>query len=312
MKTSFQRINLTWIIALLTCGSVKLTSAQTLIVGDQYDVVGSGTGFALGSGVNSGINPPTTRLTGSLAGNLRYLQTVTAKSPTLYTIANDKLQVSGGVNSGRFTLSADGTTAFDFSSALGASTATAAAPAFYDITISMANNSAGTQRFSFALGTAETDATAWDFGLQLYRANAADDFYTIQQRIDTGSSGLGADLNSPILTTGAGTYGSELDFLIRVTDAGAETGAAYNSRLQVSLDGGTSWFYDTSTDSSLVNGWHLDGTGRYFSWDQAGNIGTVTYDNFSVTDVPEPSALALACLGGTAILFRRLRRVHCS
>ena len=44
-----------------------------LILGDDYNVAGSGTGFVLGSGVNSGINPPTTRMTGSAAANMRYI-----------------------------------------------------------------------------------------------------------------------------------------------------------------------------------------------------------------------------------------------
>ena len=51
---------------------------QTTIVSDNYNVTTTTTGFALDNGVNSGINPPTTRLTGTAAANLRYIQTATA------------------------------------------------------------------------------------------------------------------------------------------------------------------------------------------------------------------------------------------
>src|SRR5262249_52916377 len=125
----------------------------------------------------------------------------------------------------------------------------------------------GTQRFSFAIGTAEGDATTWDFGVQVYRASASDNFYTIGKRIDTGSSGLGADLNAAILTMTPHTYGMEIDLLMRITDAGSET-SAFNSRVQLSLNGGNSWFYDTDTDPDLAGtGWRLNGPNRIIMWD---------------------------------------------
>jgi hypothetical protein len=309
--------SLTFFTALLSLAAIA--SPAQLIVGDDSDVTGSGTGFGLDAGINSGINPPTTRLTGSAADNLRYLFTATGttKSPTAYSITGGKQQIAFSANSGRYTLSADGSTAFDFASALGTSFATAANPVVYDIGISMANANSGTVRFSFALGTAESNANVWDFGLQLHRAAAANTFYTIQKRVDQGSyngastSDAVGDRNDAITTLGAGSYGSEINFLIRVTDAGAESGADYNSRLQLSMDGGSSWFYDTSTDSLINNRWRLDGAGRFLSWDQAGGnaSGQVTYDNFSVnivTPAPEPSVVTLGLLTGIgAILWRR-------
>src|SRR3954454_9898124 len=92
------------------------TFAVSTIVSDTYNVTGSGTGFALNTGVNSGINPPTTRLTGSAKANLRYINTAT-KTNTAYSISGNELQVTSAVNPGRFVLSADGATSFDFSSA---------------------------------------------------------------------------------------------------------------------------------------------------------------------------------------------------
>ncbi len=296
------------ILALLAVSLVAaqpIGQAQTLILADDFNLTGSGTGFALGAGVNTGINPPTTRLTGTAASNLRYLHTATAKAGTAYTITDNRLAVAAAANSGRFTYSADGTSAFDFAAALGIGSATPVAPVTYDITLSLANNSAGIQRFSFALATEENNANFWDFGLQLYRAVATDNFYTIQKRIDTASSGGATDLNLAIGTTAASTYGTELSFLLRITDAGAET-TAYNSRLQISLDGGGSWIYDTSTDSDLPNGWRLDGSARFLTWDQAAQA-AATYDNFSLTVIPEPTSAAIGLLGGLFCLTLRQR-----
>ena len=109
-----------------------------------------------------------------------------------------------GHSPGASRLSADGTTPFDFASALGIGAATPANPVIYDITISMDNNATAIQRMSFALGTVESSAGDWDFGLQLYRAVAGETFYTVGKRIDVGSSGLGSDQNAAILTMAFG------------------------------------------------------------------------------------------------------------
>jgi hypothetical protein len=276
------------------------TAAQAqLIISDNYNATGSGTGFALGSGANSGINPPTTRLTGSEANGLRYYTTTVTggKATTAYSITGStRLAVAAAANPGRITLSSDGSTPYNFAPALGIGST-------YDIKITMANTTSGTTRCSFALGTAETDANSWDFGIQLYKALAADSFYTVGKRIDSASSGV-ADLNAAVTT--AGTGANQLSFLMRVYDAGAET-STYNSRVQLSLDGGNSFFYDTATDASLVNGFHFDGSGRYIMWDIAGST-AATYDSFSVTVIPEPSTLAVATLGGIAMIWAGKRR----
>lgn len=295
-----------------------LAAHGQLVLSDDYNVATTGSGFTLDSGVNLGINPPTTRLTGSAAANLRYLytQTGTPKATTAYTITGNKISVARAANSGRFSMSQDGTTPFDFSSALGTLDATPVNPFIYDVRISLANTYAGgaaTTRYSFGLGTVESDVTTWDFGFQLWRAVATDTTYTFQKRIDLASSGLGADQNLSITGIPSVTFGNEINLLMRVTDAGAESGANYNSKVQLSLDNGSTWFYDTSADSSLVNGWRLDAASRYFIWDQAGagsGTGSVTYDNFSITliQTPEPSSSVLCALGGLALFLKRRQR----
>lgn len=305
--------------ALIRFAAVLLLAAAaahgaTTVIADNYNVANVGSGFLLGEGVNSGINPPTTRLTGTAADSLRYI-TRTPKDPTgFYIGGNARLRVNSGAQSGRITLSADGANPFDFAQALGIPWATPANPVVYDIAISMDNNSPVLQRMSFALGTVESSAGDWDFGLQLYRAVAGDNFYTVGKRIDIGSSDLGSDQNAAILAMASGSVGTEVSFVMRVTDAGAET-STFNSRVQVSADGGANWFYDTDSDASLTSGtsgWRLDGASRYFSWDIAANDSFITYDNFSVTlvtaAVPEPSTLALGLAAGLVGLIWRRRR----
>jgi endonuclease/exonuclease/phosphatase family metal-dependent hydrolase len=258
----------------------SLTVNAVEIIADNYNATGSGSGFAPGAGVNSGINPPTTRLAGTAAANLRYIQTGT-KTNTAFVINSNKVQIASAANPGRFVLSADGSSSFDFGPALGVATANATNPVVYNLSIAIDNSSSGSQRCSFALGTAEGDATTWDFGIQVYRANSADDFYTIGKRIDTGSSGLESDLNAPIVSLTPNTFGNEINLLIRVTDTGSET-TAFNSRLQLSLNNGNSWIYDTLSDPDLPNGWRLNGVGRHIMWDIAPGAGPVTFDNFSL------------------------------
>lgn len=294
-------------VLLLACAAAQ--AEETLVIADNYNA-NSGTtrGFVLGEGINFNINPPTTRLTGTAAGGLSYLytqETTDKKAATAYRITSNKAQVNGASYSGRFSLTADGSTPFDFSSVLGSTTATPANPVVYDVKISMANTLAGTQKFSLGISTVEGNVTMWDFGVQLYRANVADTVYRVDQRLDSASTGI-ADRTVVYPTTE--TFGNELNFRMHVADAGAESGTAYNSRVQLFM--GDTEIYDTDDDLSLVNGWRFDGAGRYFVWDQAGaasTTGYVTYDNFSVTIVPEPSVAALGLLAAAALIVRRRR-----
>ncbi|MGZ5529373.1 MAG: Ig-like domain-containing protein, partial [Limisphaerales bacterium] len=126
--------------------------------------------------------------------------------------------------------------------------------------------------------------------IQLFRTATADNFYTIGKRVDIASSGLAADINMFITNTLPGTSGNEIAFTMRVTDAGSET-TSFSSRVQLSTDGGLTWFYDTASDSDLPSGWRFNGAGRYIMWDIAPDAGPVTYDNFSVVPVPVSAVL---------------------
>ena len=252
-----------------------------VIVSDNYNVAGSGTGFALGAGVNSGINPPATRLAGVEAANLRYIPRTTAKTDSAYSITGNKLRVTPALGDGILFLSADGAVPFNFGDALGTTAATPGNPAVYELSISMANKSAGNQRCSLAIGDTAGGAGAWNFGIQVFRTAAEDNFYTIEKRVSIAASGVSGllGLDTFITNTPPGTYGTEINLLLRVTDAGAET-AAFHSRVQISMDNGLTWFYDTATDPDLVNGWRFQGTGRYILWHVQPDAGEVTFDNF--------------------------------
>lgn len=292
--------NLTTMLGLagvLVCG---VSQAVTNIVSDNYNVTGTNSGFDLNMGINTGINPPTTRLTGTAKANLRYIHTGT-KATNSYTITGNKLQVTAAANPGRFVLSADGANSFDFRSALGIGAASATNRIIYDLSIKMKNDSVGPERFSFGMATAEGDLNFWDFGVQLYRTNSANNFYTIGKRIDSASTGLSSDLNEHITSLTPNTFANELVILMRVTDAGAET-TAFNSRVQLSLNGGNSWFYDTDSDPDLAaTGFRFDGPGRHVIWDVAGSAGPVTYDGFSLKlDPPLSNANTSAVLRAMA------------
>ncbi len=295
MKIGFPLICLTMALA------ASSLSGATVIITDSFTATNVGSGFLLGQGVNSDINPPTTtRLTGTAIADLYYIRKGN-KGETAYSIAtnaastNNFVNITQGTQSGRFTLSQlPGTNAFDFGSALGTATATPQNPVVYDLNISMANkvnvgntnNVAG--RMTFAFGTTEGGGGTWSFGIQILPVNSGGgpNYYNIFKRIRILSSGLGSELNASI--TNAATQflaASEVNFRMRVTDAGAQTGTNYNSRVQVSADAGATWFYDTAADVALTNGFRFDTAARFVTFDQAPNGGAQTYDNFSITTV---------------------------
>jgi len=286
---------------LVLCSTIA--QAQT-VISDNYNVGTPGTtGFGEDSGVNAGI---ATRLTGNLAGaGLRYIYTQpltgSYKDMASYSINSGRLRVGASDFSGRFTLSADGTTPYDFANALGTGAASPSAPVIYDVNVTMTDNYSTIRRFSFGLATAETPVTFWDFGVQVY-LDAANNC-VVQRRIDTASFGGTTDIDT-VTVANAGVKNTPLNFRMRVTDAGAET-ETFSSRVQLFLEDVE--IYDTSTAADLPSGWRLDSAERYFVWDQAatGGTGAVFYDNFSVVIVPEPGTAALGVLAGLIVLIRR-------
>ncbi|MDR2849988.1 MAG: hypothetical protein LBW77_05545, partial [Verrucomicrobiota bacterium] len=288
---------------LLAAIAVALPAAaqNLLIVRDNVQIAANGTGFALNQGINAGINPPTAnRITGNAASaaNLRYIFTQPAdgRAASRYDINNNRIRVLSGGNSGRFVLSANGTAPYDFAPDLGLQYARPLQPAVYDIRISIRNDASGTQRASFGISTADGDVTTWSFGVQLVHPNATATFYDIWRRIDSTSAGV-TDINAKTVSTDPTVSADHVDgtwkwlnpILLHVTDAGEESGSAYHSRVQLSLDDGAIWAYDTATDPALPNGFRFGGAGRVFVWDQASTDSQVFYDTFSVTSRTRPA-----------------------
>lgn len=280
--------HVTLAIALLSASLANESTAATTILSDNYTASNVGSGFALGEGVNSGINPPTSRITGTAAANLRYLQTDTRKPGTVYDISSNRLRIQKDAGIGRFSLSANGAIPFDFGPAIGATFASPTNQALYDVKVSMRNDATTAARFSFGLSTADAAVGSLDFAVQLYRTSSTVSSYTIRKRIDAASSGTAA-IDVVMGTTAAGTTNSMIPFLIRVNDSGMETNT-FSSRIQVSIDNGATWIYDTSTDPDLPNGFRFDGVTRYLVFDQAGNSsGTVFYDSLSIVSTYSPA-----------------------
>ncbi|MBA4150700.1 MAG: autotransporter-associated beta strand repeat-containing protein [Verrucomicrobia bacterium] len=149
---------------------------------------------------------------------------------------------------------------------------------------------------SFALGTTDGNNGTWDFGVQLYRTTGATN-YVIAHRVDIGSSGT-SDVTG-IINNNAGAYGTEVTILMRVTDAGAETGTDFNSRVELFLDGSETPFYSTDTDTSLPNKFRFDGASRFIMWDIAPSA-IARYDNFSITSTYAPEIPSVTWTGGGA------------
>ena len=98
------------VLAVSTLGPA---SGATTIISDNYSVTTTTAGFTLNNGVNYGINPPMTRLTGTARANLRYIDTLEGgRSADKYGISSNRLRVESGSGIGRFTLSADGETLY--------------------------------------------------------------------------------------------------------------------------------------------------------------------------------------------------------
>lgn len=91
-KTIMKQKIHTTLMAGLLLASLAIGSAHgaTLIIGDDYNVTNNGTGFNPNSGVNSGINPPTTttRLQGTSVSGIRYVKVEGARGGNLHYITN--------------------------------------------------------------------------------------------------------------------------------------------------------------------------------------------------------------------------------
>lgn len=241
---------------------------------DSCDITGgspAGTGFGANTGVNYQIG---TRLAGPLASGTSYLQTATGKPAGSYSIVSNRIQVAVAINPGRFTFSADGSTPLDLGPTLGVTTATSNAPVVYELAAKIANRSTGAERTSIGLASADDGIQEWDLGLQLVNNGSNLDLY---RRVDSACNPAGTDYNN-VIWTGAGLAKAEVDLRLRVTDAGAESGAGnFHSRYEVFVNGDSVFASapgDFRFESSKV---------RLALFDTAPSAGPVTYDSVALS-----------------------------
>ncbi len=289
------------LVAGMMLAGLALGSAHgaTLVLSDNFDVVGSGTGFNLDTGVNRGITATSTRLQGTAAAGIRYNKIEGGRNGSLHWITNSAagqppgklfINYGGAPSTIALTNIAGGLT--DFGPALFATAATPDVPSVYHLQMTMAN--IGTNRFGFGISSAPGIPNNWDFGFEIYRDDESTQNLSMQARMNQNSAGVGANVSS-FVTNDVGLAGEEITFLIRMTDAGAETGT-YNSRGEIAIirNGTTNWIYDTQLDTANVPyGLRFRNTPRYLLLYVPGGAGPVTADDLSLTWISGPTRLPL-------------------
>lgn len=280
------------VAAALAVVAVTSASAQQLILSDTYDVTGgsSTTGFG-----NAGVNLEIGSRLGGLAfeGNpaLKLLRTTTGKAASAYSITSNQLVVGDAAGVGSFQYSADGIGAFDFGSYLAGQT--------YEIrlTLTLGEAGAGSKRASFYLtDILGSDVTNSAIGFQVASNATSGGTESAYQRIRAGSNPLGTAINAPVL--GGLDYNQPVEFRLVVTDSADYTAGFFGSTYSL---------YVNDTLASSGN-FRFANNNRYLVFDVAPDSGPASYDDFSVTVIPEPTTVALGILGaGVVILAVRHR-----
>jgi hypothetical protein len=265
-----------------------------IVFSDNFNITGGNsttTGFGT-DGVNQELNG---RLSGSaFAANpgMQLLPVTGGKVATAYSIVNNAMNVAEAAMPGATQYSADGTTAFNFSSFLEGKT--------YEIrlTMSLADVTAGAVRTTFYI--ADNSAPPGgiggaNLGFQIVTNATSMGTESIFRRLSTASSPTGAVINASIASGYA--FGVPIDFRLVINDSSDYTAGVFASSYQlfaneVSVNTGTFRFNNSS---------------RFIIFDTAPGSGPATYDNFQV--VPEPSSSILTLAGVSVLgMLRRSRQ----
>lgn len=270
------------VAAALLVAAVSAASAQQVIFSDTFDVSG---GFSPGNtftnnGVNYEIGP---RLTGAAFDSnsgLRLLRTGTEKAGSAYSIANNQLVVNDAAGVGAFQYSADGTAGFNFGSFLAGQT--------YEIklTLTLGETEDAKRRASFYITDSQPlNVTNSAIGFQVESNATSGGLQSAFQRTRATSSPSGTVINTSV--QGGLNYNEPVQFRLVVTDSADYTEGVYGSTYSL---------YVNDALASSGN-FRFANDNRYLVFDVAPNSGPASYDNFSVTVVPEPSTLALGLAG---------------
>lgn len=238
-------------------------SPPAVVIADSFDLPGggsSGTGFGNGSGLNQGL---ATRQTGTLAGNLSYLQTVATKAASAHSIANNKLTIADAAEVTAFQLSSDGVTPRNFGPEIrGRQYEWRATLELDDTDISAARMS---------LGIADSSAPSGGVGghnlcvqLDLVTGNTISVF----KRIAAGANSTNAAINAAIRTGLAA--GAPVD--VRVVLQDSTDYNVFGTAYQVFING-------TLADSGNIR---FRNDSRYLIFDTAPSVGPAQYDDFAL------------------------------
>jgi hypothetical protein len=285
--------NFRQVAAAVLVAAVSSASAEQLIFSDTFDVSG---GFSPGNTfTNNGVNYEIgSRLTGAAFDSnpgLRLLRTGTEKAGSAYSIANNQLVVNDVAGVGSFQYSADGTAGFNFGSFLAGQT--------YEIklTLTLGETEDLSRRASFYLADAlGSNVTNSAVGFQIASNAVSGGTESAYRRIRATSSPTGSAINESVL--GGLDYNAPVEFRLVVTDSTDYTDGVFAS------------LYDLYVNGVLASSgnFRFANDNRYLVFDVAPNSGPASFDNFSVTLVPEPSTLALGFVGFVGSLAAWVRR----
>jgi hypothetical protein len=226
------------------------------------------TGFGANSGVNQNI---ATRLTGSLAGTLRYKQIVNTKAAGAHSISNNRLTIADAAEVTAIQLSADGIAPRDFGPELRGRRYE------WRITEDLDDTDISAARTSFGIADAASPSGGvggHNLGVQLDLV--AGNTISVFKRITAGAISTAANVNAAIRT--GLPAGVPVDIRVVIQDSTDTT--AFGSAYQIFING-------TLADSGNIR--FRNGT-RFFIFDTASEVGPVAYDNFAVELLDGPTA----------------------
>ena len=275
--------------------SCSETNFSGIVLSDAFTVTGGNspnTGFATNAGVN--YKAPG-RFTGLIASNLfgYRLGSTGGTSPRQasdFSISTNRLAVAPRNGNGRFELSANGTSGYNFGSFLAGQS--------YEISLQLNITTVGTsyaQRLSFGLSDV-SDVAVGDLDLGLQIGTDGGTGLGVFKRIDAGSDSGGADINTR-LTNGL-PIGTPINLALRVTDSNSNV-TDYSSSYEILINGAVA--------NSGVFRFNGSMTDRFLILDVAAHEGPVYYDNLQIivtantnsTEVCRKPILSLAESGQT-------------
>ncbi|MFN7140001.1 MAG: sulfatase, partial [Limisphaerales bacterium] len=240
-----------------------------VVMADGYTVNGGnspGSGFGANGGVNYQFASRTTGGASDLIGyRLGATGGTSPRQASDFSISNNRLAVAPRNGNGRFELTADGTSGFNFGSFLAGNA--------YELSVQMNIDAIGatSQRMSLSVSDVSNVAIGdVDLGVQIGSDGTGG--LGVFKRIAAGSNSGGNNINTR-LTNGL-PIGTPINLLLRVSDFNGNT-TAYNSSYEVLVNG-------ASVDSGNF-GYNSSTSARYLVFDVAGHESQVHYDSLQLT-----------------------------